>query len=55
MIVVRGFAFLFFVLLAAAMMLWQANHLAHDLKSAWSFSGALTVTLFGLATLGGAL
>src|SRR5688500_11540710 len=53
MIVLRGLAFLFFVLLAAAMMLWQGNHLVGDLATAWSSTGALALMGLGLVVLAG--
>jgi ABC-type lipoprotein release transport system permease subunit len=51
MIVLRGLAFLFFVLLAAAMMLWQGNHLVGDLATAWSSTGTLVLMALGAGIL----
>ncbi|MEZ5992020.1 MAG: FtsX-like permease family protein [Planctomycetota bacterium] len=51
MIVARGFAFLFFMLLAAAMMLWQVNHLVLDFNSSWSPMGTLAMMGLGLGAL----
>lgn len=55
MIVVRGFAFLFFVLLAAAMMLWQVNHLRLDFASAWSPGGTAAMMGLGVVALAAAV
>ena len=51
MIVLRGLAFLFFVLLAAAMMLWQGKHLINDLATAWSTGGTLGLMALGAGLL----
>jgi ABC-type lipoprotein release transport system permease subunit len=51
MIVLRGLAFLFFLLLAAAIVLWQGNHIVNDLGAAWSPVGTLSLMLLGLIVL----
>ncbi|MCB9931828.1 MAG: FtsX-like permease family protein [Planctomycetes bacterium] len=51
MILFRGLAFLFFVLLAAAIMAWQANHVLHDVASAWIPAATMGMMGFGLAVL----
>lgn len=51
MIVLRGFAFLFFLLLAAGMVLWQANHLRLDLAGAWAPAGVIIMMAIGAVIL----
>lgn len=51
MILFRGLAFLFFVLLAAAMVLWQLHHVRGDLASAWLPSATLGMMGFGFVVL----
>lgn len=51
MILFRGLAFLFFVLLAAAIMAWQANHVLHDVGSAWIPAATMGMMGFGLVVL----
>lgn len=51
MIVLRGFAFLFFLLLAAGMVLWQVNHLSYDFATAWVPAGTLAMVLLGTGVL----
>ncbi|MBZ0137360.1 MAG: FtsX-like permease family protein [Planctomycetes bacterium] len=51
MIVLRGFAFLFFLLLAAGMVVWQVNHLRLDLAGAWAPAGVAVMMALGGAIL----
>src|SRR5690606_22261468 len=51
MILFRGLAFLFFVLLAAAMVLWQLHHVRGDLASAWLPAATLGMMGFGFVVL----
>ncbi|MCB9896210.1 MAG: FtsX-like permease family protein [Planctomycetes bacterium] len=51
MIVLRGLAFLFFLLLAAAIVLWQVHHLMLDVNAAWSSGAALTMMVLGAGIL----
>lgn len=51
MIVLRGFAFLFFLLLAAGMVLWQVNHLLLDLAGAWAPAGVTIMMALGAGVL----
>ena len=51
MIVLRGFAFLFFLLLAAGMVVWQVNHLRLDLATAWAPSGVIMMMGLGAGIL----
>ena len=51
MIALRGLAFLFFLLLAAAMVVWQLRHLAADIAGAWSQTGVLVLMALGALVL----